>query len=117
MLPLPIIIWADKLQVNPFRDRSIRAVCMEVVVSHSGPDDLIFLPEGVDVQDMWREVLVPALLQLERGECLFVPHLILAGVTIGRKRYRGGLFLAVGDHMEFVELVGLKGASLFYCSD
>ena len=45
----------------------VRAACAEVAVSKSGPADLMFTPEGVDVQEFWREVLIPGLLQLELG--------------------------------------------------
>ena len=40
---------------------------------------------------------------------------LLTGITLGGQRYIGALFLAVGDHIKFVELVGIKG-SPFTCS-
>lgn len=70
MLPLPVVLWGDKLGVQPFRKRELRAMCIEVMVSTLGPQDLIFLPSGVDAQDAWREIILPDLLQLEKGNLL-----------------------------------------------
>lgn len=65
--PLPVVIFTDKVGVAPFRKTQMRACTLEVLVSRRGPEDLIFLPEAVDVQELWREVLIPELLQLQKG--------------------------------------------------
>lgn len=108
---LPIMLWADKLVVAPFRKRMLRAACAEVAISNSGPRDLMFVPEGVDVQDFWREVLIPPLLQLQKGTIIHISGPTHGrGVTIDGTKFKGGLFLAIGDHVEFVDLIGYKGS-------
>lgn len=95
----------------------LRVLSIEMLLSKAGPEELIFLPDKIDVQDAWREILLPALLQLEQGSFeddhsvdidVDMPS---KGVTICGKKFVGALLLVIGDHVEFIELVGLNGTT------
>lgn len=73
MHPLPVRVWTDKVHVQPFRGRKMRAGCMHVLVSpNEEPEDILFVPSGVDVQAFWLEVIIPFAWQLEAGMSLQV---------------------------------------------
>lgn len=51
----------------------MRAGCMHVLVSpNEEPEDILFVPSGVDVQAFWLEVIIPFAWQLEAGMSLQV---------------------------------------------
>lgn len=123
--PLLLGVWSDEWLATDFRGSKLRKVNMKILNDPTGKIYLVaIVPDGmqegyyclqvslfadVPVQQVVKNVLIPDLMQLEKG--IRVPQ---PGDLSQWTNYIGSLHVYIGDHVEICQVAGIL-TGMFFC--